>query len=245
MLANTNWATRATRKDKWLPADGLVGWRSPCLEHLIRRCKRCARACDAHDVYEFGVYTGRSMRGISQKLFDNNITFGRMWGFDSFEGLPPDESTAKSNRWRKGDFNAADALRTHTPTELFNRLERYIGDSRIGWVPGFYNESLTARLAEDRRMQPALFVDVDCDLYSSAERALDWMFENRLIVPGSVVGYDDWFAGGERGEQVAHREVAVRYNASFRRVRHSVAAQPCWELVSLGESGAGGLFSNC
>ena len=35
-------------------------------------------------------------------------------------------------------------------------------------IPGFFNESLTPGLAVARGMRPALYVDIDVDLYSQA-----------------------------------------------------------------------------
>tara|TARA_B100001079_G_scaffold261858_1_gene263405 strand:- start:43 stop:861 length:819 start_codon:yes stop_codon:yes gene_type:complete len=244
-LANTKWAALASRKDRMLPPDGLLGWRTPCLDYLIRKCSKCtASKCDDLDIYEFGVYTGRSMRAISKKFVDNDVAFRRMWGFDSFQGLPAEDTQARSSYarmksalWTEGAFNAADLFNVHTLQELTARLEKYILDSRVGWVPGFYNESLSKQLAQHRRMHPALFVDIDCDLYSSAYQALNWMFENRLMGLGSVVGYDDWAAGGAFGEQRAHREIAAKYNATFRQIPRSLSPQPCFELVSFGHTG--------
>ena len=82
-------------------------------------------------------------------------------------------------------------------------------------------------------MRPALFVDIDCDLYSSAYQGLDWMFQNRLIAQGTIIGYDDWGIRGDFGEKRAHREIAAKYNATFRAVPKSLSSQPCFELISL------------
>ena len=237
-LKNTNWAHRASRKDRAMPLDGFLGWRVPCLEHLVRSCQ--SRACGHLDLYEFGVYTGRSMRGVTQFLAKRNVSFRRLWGFDSFEGLPLEDLREPSRytrltqtQWSRGAFNAADVLHAHTFTELTAKLDAYIADKRVRWVRGFFNDSLTSELAKQKNMQPALFVDVDCDLYTSAHEALDWMFQNRLIAPGAIVGYDDWKVGGDSGEKRAHQEVAARYNATFHTVPSSLASQPCFELNAL------------
>ena len=73
-------------------------------------------------------------------------------------------------------------------------------------VAGFYDRSLTAELATTRGMRPALYVDIDCDLYSSTVIVLTWLFENRLIRKGTILGYDDIRAGGGygAGEGLAH-----------------------------------------
>ena len=50
---------------------------------------------------------------------------------------------------------------------------------RLGWIKGFYSDSLTTPgLAADRQMRAALLVDCDVDLYISAAQCLTWLFES-------------------------------------------------------------------
>ena len=66
-------------------------------------------------------------------------------------------------------------------------------------------------------MRPALYVEVDCDLYVSTRQALEWMIESGLIVNGTLIGYDDWFAGGRAGgEALAHKEVVAKYKLKLK-----------------------------
>ena len=60
------------------------------------------------DVYEFGVYTGVSMRDIAKRVHG----FGHLWGFDSFVGLPQETKGEhlEGSHWKPGGFSAADAL---------------------------------------------------------------------------------------------------------------------------------------
>ena len=60
----------------------------------------------------------------------------------------------------------------------------------------------------------ALLIDVDVDLYISCMQCMDWMFANGLIVPGTVVYYDDVSivkadAGGELGTLPVYFAVAL------------------------------------
>ena len=74
-------------------------------------------------------------------------------------------------------------------------------------------------------MRPALYVDIDTDIYVSTYQALDWLCANKLLVPGSIIGYDDFKWGlnlskkGAKtkgaaqvvdGEARAHDEVLVK-----------------------------------
>eukprot|EP00959_Pyramimonas_sp_CCMP1952_P178768 3736722-Pyramimonas_sp.AAC.2 len=65
--------------------------------------------------------------------------------------------------------------RFHRPIAAPQALqEKWGGATRAKFVKGFYNESLTdaALAAHGRRMRPAVYVDVDCDLYVSTYQVL-------------------------------------------------------------------------
>jgi len=81
-------------------------------------------------------------------------------------------------------------------------------------------------------MKPALIVDCDVDLYISAYQCLDWMFTVGLIVPGTIVYYDDVSViKEEAGELKAHLEITEKFAVTWRRLHDS-----CWEVVSIGNS---------
>ena len=69
-------------------------------------------------VYQFGVFRGRSMKALWTYLHPN-----KMWGLDSFQGLPAtrDQSEAVP-AWGRGSF-AYDARQ---------ELETFIGGNRVG-----------------------------------------------------------------------------------------------------------------
>jgi len=104
------------------------------------------------------------------------------WGYDSFEGLPETVGSERVPEWSKGAY-------AHDPRQHY--LRRYGSD--MAFVPGFYGKSLTAGLAAERRMRPAMYIDIDCDLYSSTLESLDWAFASKIAVPGTVIGFDDWW----------------------------------------------------
>ena len=75
------------------PAHTLSG-RLGLRAETLKGCLRQPASCDAtHDIFQFGVYTGRSMRAMSYELASRRIPWRRMWGFDSFEGLPRENAT--------------------------------------------------------------------------------------------------------------------------------------------------------
>lgn len=112
---------------------------------------------------------------------------------DSFVGLPVETrgERLEGAHWRPGGFSAADALGEWRLDALLTRLRTTIGYANTTFVPGFYADTLTPELRVKHDFQPALLVDVDVDLHKSALECLSWMFEQRLMVPGTLVRYDD------------------------------------------------------
>lgn len=232
VLQSTGWNRHASRLDKRIDrVNGwpLAGaWQNPVIEHMIQVCTGTAPTlnCAERDLYEFGVYTGRYMRMLVVELARRGVPYRKFFGFDSFQGLPEEANTTRTrlskNVWKPGAFNAADIFQVHSATELELKLKRFINDSRVEFVRGFYNESLTPQLAEERSMRPALYVEIDCDLYISSVQALDWMLANKLIVKGTVLGYDDLITGGEGGERRAHAEMVAKYGLKLRKLRQYI-----------------------
>jgi len=172
------------------------------------------------DLYEFGVFQAESMF-ILRKFFPSV----RMWGFDSFEGLPETQDDVKQADWGKGAYRSSWTIK-----DLIKKLG---GPSKTDFVKGFYDKSLTSTLAAERKMAPAFYIDMDADLYISSIQALDWMFSIGLARKDTLVGYDDWWVnpctkGGESLNPLetsvgkAHQEVARKYRVKFRCV-----AGPC------------------
>lgn len=90
----------------------------------------------------------------------------------------------------------------HPPTQRWNL--QYYADHPLGTNPRRSDPpEMTGRTSEGggsgaatgipQRMKPALLVDVDSDLYTSAYDNLDFVFGNNLVLPGTVIGYDDWW----------------------------------------------------
>lgn len=180
------------------------------------------------DVYQFGVARGRSL-GRLIDIFDlhsEGEPTTQVWGFDTFTGMPeekPGEPTIAI--WSKGHFSPGGP-------EANASIARAVG-GRVGWVIGDYEQTLVPSLRKERGMEPARYVDIDCDLYRSSHRALHWMFASGLVGVGTVIGYDDFWDlscskrgannASERhpfqsGEGKAHAEVAKRFGVYFRCV---------------------------
>lgn len=181
------------------------------------------------DVYQFGVYSGDSMIDITELYRAKGIKLDNMYGFDSFEGLPEELGEPIAQEcWKKGGFDAREKFGAKTVEDCVSRtflkLETIIGSKcsslanpclcpEIKLIPGFFCDTLKTKLVEKYNMKPAAFVDLDADIYSSTFEALEFMCKNNLIVPGTLLAYDDW--GGtpgwkefKDGESRAHKEIS-------------------------------------
>jgi hypothetical protein len=192
--------------------------------------------CTHRDLYTFGVYTGASIKFWLDRLKALKVQHGLSWGFDSFEGLPEEAEGVEleGNEWKPGGFSAADQFGVYTWREVRRKIEEHLGPehaAKCGWVRGFFSDVLTPTLKRERAMQPALLIDVDVDLYISAVQCLDWCFAQGIIVPGTIVYYDDVevVKADKGGELRAHAELSEKYKVTWRRVHDS-----CWVCESVG-----------
>ena len=160
--------------------------------------------------------------------------FGHLWGFDTFTGLPVEAAGVKleGKHWGVGAFSSADAIGEYDEVKLLRTLHQRIGYANTSFVVGFYNQSLTTKLAMTRPFQPALLVDVDVDLYTSAMDCLRWMLRNRLLIPGSYVRYDDWRKRYQNwGEAPAHHALTREHNITWI----NVAGTKEWKVLAIGD----------
>lgn len=140
-------------------------------------------------VCEFGVWSGSTINHIASHMP------GKVYGFDSFEGLP--------ERWRDGfprsTFKTSELPRVHDNVEL---------------VRGWFEETLPSFLAA--HPQDAAFLHIDCDLYSSTKTILE-AFSPR-IRPGCVIVFDEYFnyPGWREGEYKAFQEYVHTRGIKYR-----------------------------
>lgn len=96
---------------------------------------------------EFGVFTGASINYIS------NFTNDKVYGFDSFEGLP--------EKWRDGFDKHAFNMNGVIPQV----------NSNVELIKGWFNETLPDFIQKQNKK--VSFIHIDSDLYSSAKYVLD------------------------------------------------------------------------
>src|SRR5579864_8381296 len=123
---------------------------------------------------EFGVFRGESINFIAER-FPHSIVYG----FDSFEGLPED--------WRP-NMKAGHFKLDKLPAVRSN----------VRLIRGWFDQTVPVFL--EQHVQPAAFLHIDSDLYSSAKTVLD-LFAPRICA-GTVIVFDEFFnySGWEQGE---------------------------------------------
>jgi hypothetical protein len=138
---------------------------------------------------EFGVYRGRTINFIAQ------LTEHIVHGFDSFEGLP--------EMWRpnfeKGRFHVGHLPKVRRNVKLYK---------------GWFENSLPGFLTENP--QKAVFLHVDCDLYSSTKTIFTQFLKR--IRQGTVIVFDEFFnyPGWQQGEFKAFNELIAETGFGYQ-----------------------------
>lgn len=140
---------------------------------------------------EFGVASGRTINYISK------FTNDKVYGFDSFEGLP--------EKWREG-FDKG----------TFDRKGNFpIVNDNVVLIKGWFNKTLDNFLKE--HPQKISFLHIDCDLYSSTKYILDtlknYLDKDCIIIFDELVNYPGF--DGETGELRAFCEFVNENNVNY------------------------------
>jgi tRNA (mo5U34)-methyltransferase len=88
-------------------------------------------------------------------------------------------------------------------------------------------------------MQPASFINIDCDLCISTYQALDFIFSNNLWQNGTIIRYNDWFSTYISGEEQAHNEIMSKYNIEAIEIVN-IGDMRVFEIVSKQQTDNGG-----
>jgi hypothetical protein len=169
------------------------------MEHALRS----AVLAPTDVICEFGVWSGATINHIA------SLTACRVFGFDSFRGLPEDWRTG----FHKGHF-AADSF-----PAVADNVKLIVGLFEET-VPRF-RDGLDARLG---------LIHIDCDLYSSTKVVLDELASR--IGTGCVIVFDEYFnyAGWQDGEFKAFAEFIASTGFRFEylcynRIHEQVAVR--------------------
>jgi hypothetical protein len=136
-------------------------------------------------ILEFGVWQGSSIRKIAAKHPTRKI-----YGFDSFEGLP--------ERWERDDMNFHPGFFSTN-----GRLPPV--QPNVTLVKGWFCDTLPSFVNEHRGAKIAL-LHIDCDLYSSTRDVFTALKD--MIQDGTVIVFDELvnYPNYENGELKALEE---------------------------------------
>jgi hypothetical protein len=166
---------------------------------------------DIGDYLEFGVCHGSSMACMHDVLGATGVTKTRLFGFDSFEGLPPEADHQDDGFFSRGQFDSD-----------INFTRRLLTRRGIDWertflIRGWFRDTCSPALAEYYSIRKVGVVMIDCDICSAATEALE--FVAPLLAEQSVIVFDDWNSGNlaERnlGEKKAFTEFLEKYGKAF------------------------------
>lgn len=135
-------------------------------------------------VLEFGVYKGGTLTQLRKDLDDSY----KLFGFDSFSGLPEEWSGTKH---KKGDLTTKGKIPEIQGTKIY---------------PGWFTDTVKdyKNIAE-----PIALLHCDADLYSSTVTILYEL--NSYILPGTIIVFDEWYYNHKDIEQNRQHEQKAFY----------------------------------
>lgn len=174
-------------------------------------------------VLEFGVFKGKSLTMLSEHFLDQKV-----FGFDSFEGLPEDwlmtEKELRTNKikHKKGHFDTSHI--------------KYNFKDNVVLVKGFFDTSLPQWLSQNN-LEAIKILHIDSDLYSSAKTIFDNL--NHYIVSGTVIIFDELYPWGnyrkyelwEEGEWKALTEWVNKYDRKFKVISRNTHQQCAIQVI--------------
>ncbi len=148
---------------------------------------------------EFGVFQGRSINLIAAR------TNRRVFGFDSFEGLPED--------WTANSPKGAYSLGGRLPDTAEN----------VSLIPGWFSDAIP-QFAKSHA-GPVALLHLDCDLHSSTALVLESLGER--LPPGAVVILDDFvgYPGFLEHEYRAWNEFCTKAGVEAQLISAAIGAR--------------------
>ena len=150
---------------------------------------------DGLPVVEYGVSSGSTLKRALDKLDQYNKKYSKIYGFDSWEGLPDTINQEWfAFDWQPGSFSAKKMFGVKTTEEVLLKLREIIGRDVV-FVSGWFKDTLTKECADNLKIGQAMYVNIDVDIYSSTMEVLKFCEKNRVIDKGTIFRFDDWLSG--------------------------------------------------
>ncbi|MEL7028743.1 MAG: TylF/MycF/NovP-related O-methyltransferase, partial [Pseudomonadota bacterium] len=163
------------------------------VEEFSQACRRAVRALEDRghvfgDYLEFGVSRGTTLAAMANVLRTVGRSEVRIFGFDSFQGLP---EGAETEGWLPGQFAS-----TLAATRRYLAKHGVSADDAT-LVEGWFEDTLTEQMRTRLGLKKASLVMVDCDIHSASRMALEFIAP--LIDDAAVIFFDDWGAADVLG----------------------------------------------
>lgn len=157
--------------------DAFVAQKLDLLRHVCARFEPVAV-----DYLEFGVRGGTSLRAVSEQLKDPDT---RLYGFDTFAGLPESWVTA----WGRRDLASGGTGLKERGSFSVKQIPEF-ADPRVALVKGTFQATLGDFLASHPLERPKV-VNIDSDLYSAALFVLTRL--HPVLAPGDRIYFDEFY----------------------------------------------------
>jgi O-methyltransferase len=175
-----------------------------CLQMLLRHEPAAALG----DYLEFGVFHGSTLSCMHEARQSLGLQQMRLFGFDSFEGLPESAAGEDDGLWAPGQFKSSLQLTR-------DNLARWgVPADAVTLIKGWFSETAAPATRDRYAIKRASIIMLDCDLYSSTVEAL--AFCEPLMDARTVLVFDDWNAGGLAARNLGQRRAFDEFLA-----RHS------------------------
>jgi hypothetical protein len=155
------------------------------------------------DYLEFGVCHGSSMACMHDALILTGTEMTRKFGFDSFQGLPPEADHQDLGFFSEGQFDS-DVRFTRN---LLN--QRGIDWKETFLIEGWFKDTCTPAMARECHIRKVGIVMIDCDIYTAAKEALD--FAGPLLAEWSVIVFDDWNSGDLAAKNLGEKKAFLEF----------------------------------
>lgn len=201
----------ARRLKGWAEANGLTSWQPLVPEDDFHNCIYKALSVlksvngdnSIGDYLEFGVSRGTATALVYRALEEQGLKDVHLYGFDSFEGLPPE---AEGEGWSPGRYRST-----------LRATQRYLGKQgvnplRITLTKGWFRDTCNENTREKYRIKKAGLILIDCDIYTASKEAL--FFCEPYIHDFSAIVFDDWGWSEKRGE-IGQKEAFQEFLACF------------------------------
>ena len=135
----------------------------------LARVREIRADAEFGDYVEFGVSVGTSISCMDAALKAAGVTDVRIFGFDSFEGMPPSAADEDGGTWNPGDFVSSIGYTTA------NLQSKGVDLSRVRLIKGWFIDTATPSTARGHSLTKCSVVMIDCDIASATSVALEFI----------------------------------------------------------------------